>query len=128
MKNLIFAALFCFGLSTLTAATVEQSKPQKENLMKTIQEFPLHVLAIDADKDQTIEMPSGAQIIGVAATFNGVVIAARVDDKRPIEKRTFRVYRTGEEANEYDLHPIGSIQTYGQPGGSLLHIFENKRL
>lgn len=85
--------------------------------MRTIHKYPLA-----ASAEQTVEMPSGAEIL--SAAFQGVqlVIWARVDTDAPLRPRTFGVFGTGHTIPQRRMDYVATANLASF--GFWFHVFE----
>lgn len=90
--------------------------------MQTIWKFPFEL----TDKF-TIDMPKGAKVLTVQVQNEHPCIWALVNDKAPVEKRTFSLVGTGTSANHITAHwrHVGSCQL--QDGALVIHLFEESK-
>lgn len=75
--------------------------------MRTIFKYELAV----TDDRQSVQMPKGAILRAVQLQYGAVTIWAEVESENPREKRSFRVYGTGNPIEqERDVY-VGTVQT-----------------
>jgi len=86
----------------------------------TVWKFPLRV-----DDTQTIEMPSGSEVLCVQNQSDTPTLWARVPNVHaPMMERKFHLIGTGHQAGTRDLRQyIGTVQIMG--GMLVFHVFES---
>lgn len=85
--------------------------------MYAIWKFPLQ-----AEPDQTIEMPYGAKIIAVQSQNDVPHIWAECSVGSKMVTRRFRVIATGEEVDSFMGTYLGTVQIHA--GMFIFHIYE----
>jgi len=83
--------------------------------MKTIWKFELPI-------EGTIEMPIGAEILGVQVQRDEPRLWAMVDPSAPKEKRQFKIYGTGHTMPDNPGKYVGTFQI--AEGTFIFHVFE----
>lgn len=76
--------------------------------------------------EQTIEMPSGGEILSVQTQADSPKMWVLLDPTNPKEKRRFRIFGTGHpiSGDTSSLHFIGTYQL--RSGSLVFHIFEDR--
>lgn len=69
----------------------------------------------------TIDMPEGAQVLGVQMQHDHPYIWALVDPQRPLAPRTFALFGTGHGFDPCGLAYVGTFQMHG--GAFVFHLF-----
>lgn len=69
---------------------------------------------LEAEGRQMLQIPKGADVIGVIEKYSLPFLLAVVDDTQPTETRIFRIVTTGEVFNHERLWYIGTLRLGGQ--------------
>jgi hypothetical protein len=86
----------------------------------------IHKYRLEVKDVWEVAMPGGAQILCVQMQDGSPHLWARVDPKRKVEKRIFRIIGTGHPMEDYGkLTYVGTVQSDYQ-SGFVWHIFESK--
>lgn len=86
--------------------------------MKKIYKYRVRTLG-----EQTIRMPSGAQILHVAEVGEDLFLWAKVNPHIPIKDVKLSIYGTGMDIDADNLRHIGTVVT---KAGLVWHIFINE--
>ena len=90
--------------------------------MKTIHKYPLTMADI-----QTVEMPSGAEILTVQTQVATPCIWALVDTDNPVEEHSFAIFGTGHPIHEDIWVRHKYISTFQLSDGKFIfHLFERE--
>lgn len=88
--------------------------------------YKIFKFSMKIEHEQIIRMHVNAEILTLQ-TQNGVpCIWAKVDPSNDMEKRTFFIFGTGHNINEYSIDYIGTFQTINS--GFVGHVFEKINL
>lgn len=87
--------------------------------MRTIWKYQLGTF-----QRQTVDMPSGAEVIRVGTQFGMPCIWALVDPHAGMTSRTFAILPTGAHFHEAETRYLGTFETYD--GAGIWHIVESR--
>jgi hypothetical protein len=89
--------------------------------MKQVTEHNLGRLpAADQAPFITIALPEGAEILTVFAVGDDIFLRAMSDTAEPLDARTVRLFKTGQDMGQWAYEYLGSFQI----GGETVHAFE----